>query len=143
MDKKWGVLSLILSVVSKGRGGHCSRGGFFCKLGSWREKKTWCNQVELYKINKLHLSLNDTNVQYQKCYSPVGNCEEANLVSRIPAPSINASRIPPMAAEPTIATGPSTEEQGLLMLHAHNTLVATCHIRSRLNNEVEMSSLCF
>lgn len=39
-------------------------------------------------------------------WGPVGNCEEANLVSRMPAPSINASRIPPMAAEPTMATGP-------------------------------------
>lgn len=49
--------------------------------------------------------------EYQMHHSPVGNCEEANLVSKIPAPSINASRIPPMAADPTMATGPSTEEQ--------------------------------
>lgn len=47
---------------------------------------------------------------HQKHHSPVGICEEANLVSKIPAPSINASRIPPIAAEPTIATGPSTEK---------------------------------
>lgn len=49
----------------------------------------------------------------QLCYSPVGNCEEANLVSRIPAPSIRASRMPPMAAEPTMATGPSAEEKAI------------------------------
>lgn len=42
-------------------------------------------------------------------YSPVGNCAEANLVSKIPAPSIKASRIPPIAAEPTMATGPSVD----------------------------------
>lgn len=66
-------------------------------------------------------SFNDTKVQYKKCYSPVGNCEEANLVSNIPAPSINASRIPPMAAEPTMATGPSTEQQGVLILYIIRT----------------------
>lgn len=32
---------------------------------------------------------------------------EANLVKRIPAPSIKARRIPPIAADPTMATGPS------------------------------------
>lgn len=42
---------------------------------------------------------------------PVGNCAEANLVSRIPAPSINASSIPPIAAEPNMATGPSVMRQ--------------------------------
>jgi len=42
---------------------------------------------------------------------PVGNCAEANLVSRIPAPSINASSIPPIAAEPNMATGPSVMSQ--------------------------------
>lgn len=57
------------------------------------------------------LNINDTNFKYHKKYSPVGNCEEANLVSKIPAPSIKPSRMPPMAAEPIIATGPSTEEQ--------------------------------
>lgn len=55
----------------------------------------------------------NTNLKLKKCYSPVGNCEEANRVSRIPAPSINANRIPPMAADPTMATGPSMDEQGL------------------------------
>lgn len=50
-----------------------------------------------------------------KYYSPVGSCEEANLVSRIPAPSINASRIPPMAAEPNMATGPSMDKPRALI----------------------------
>lgn len=45
-----------------------------------------------------------------KCHTPVGSCAEANLVSRIPAPSIKANRMPPMAAEPTMATGPSEEK---------------------------------
>lgn len=50
-----------------------------------------------------------------KYNSPVGSCEEANLVSRIPAPSINASRIPPMAAEPNMATGPSMDKPRALI----------------------------
>lgn len=54
---------------------------------------------------------------HQKHHSPVGICEEANLVSKIPAPSINASRIPPIAAEPTIATGPSTEKHTHVAAH--------------------------
>lgn len=58
---------------------------------------------------------NDTKGTFQKYDSPVGNCEEANLVSKIPAPSINASRIPPIAAEPNMAIGPSTEEQETVM----------------------------
>jgi hypothetical protein len=41
--------------------------------------------------------------------SPLGNCAEANLVNKIPAPSIKASRMPPIAAEPTMATGPSED----------------------------------
>lgn len=39
-------------------------------------------------------------------WGPVGSCAEANLVSKIPAPSIKANRMPPMAAEPNMATGP-------------------------------------
>lgn len=76
--------------------------------------------LSMYYPLCLYRSFNETNHQHlKKYYSPVGNCEEANLVSKIPAPSINASRIPPMAAEPTIATGPSTEEQSVLMHHKH------------------------
>lgn len=37
----------------------------------------------------------------------MGNCAEANLVNKMPAPSIKARRMPPIAAEPTMATGPS------------------------------------
>ena len=44
-------------------------------------------------------------------HSPVGNCDEANLVRRIPAPSINANSMPPIAAEPTMATGPSKDRE--------------------------------
>lgn len=43
----------------------------------------------------------------QKEDSPLGNCAEANLVNKIPAPSIKARRMPPIAADPTMATGPS------------------------------------
>jgi hypothetical protein len=39
----------------------------------------------------------------------LGNCAEANLVSKIPAPSIKARRMPPIAADPTMATGPSED----------------------------------
>lgn len=39
VNEKWGILSLILSVVSKGRRGHGSRGGFLCQLGAWRERE--------------------------------------------------------------------------------------------------------
>lgn len=39
--------------------------------------------------------------------SPLGNWAEANLVNKIPAPSIKARRMPPIAADPTMATGPS------------------------------------
>lgn len=46
-----------------------------------------------------------------KRHIPVGSCAEANLVSKIPAPSIKANRMPPMAAEPTMATGPSEEKR--------------------------------
>lgn len=46
-----------------------------------------------------------------RCHTPVGSCADANLVSKIPAPSIKANRMPPMAAEPTMATGPSEEER--------------------------------
>lgn len=49
-----------------------------------------------------------------KSHKPVGSCAEANLVSKIPAPSIKANRMPPMAAEPNMATGPSEEERGIL-----------------------------
>lgn len=61
------------------------------------------------------LSLSLIKKKSPKYNSPVGNCEEANLVSRIPAPSINASRIPPMAAEPNMATGPSMDKPKALI----------------------------
>lgn len=48
---------------------------------------------------------------------------EANLVSRIPAPSIKARRIPPIAADPTMATGPSGNKKhkltSLWLFHSH------------------------
>lgn len=72
------------------------------------------------------LIIQNASVQRQRYYSPVGNCDEANLVSKIPAPSINASRTPPMAAEPTMATGPSKDEQEVVIYltcvctHSHN-----------------------
>lgn len=64
----------------------------------------------MYKISILYC-LCVFSITNLKRYLPVGNCDEANLVSRIPAPSIKANRMPPMAAEPTMATGPSEEEQ--------------------------------
>lgn len=57
---------------------------------------------------------------------PFGNCADANLVNRIPAPSIRARRIPPIAADPTMAIGPS--EKGRTSLKKHFILV--CQIVS-------------
>ena len=65
---------------------------------------------------ELHQWDTDQKASAQSCtrgtHVPVGNCDEANLVSKMPAPSIKASSMPPIAAEPTMATGPSarTEE---------------------------------
>lgn len=55
VDKKGEVLSLILSVVAKGRGGHGSRGGFLCKLGPWGEKKEKVN----FTVNDSHWCIAD------------------------------------------------------------------------------------
>lgn len=41
--------------------------------------------------------------------SPLGNCEEANLINKMLAPAIKARRMPPIAADPATATGPSED----------------------------------
>lgn len=102
--------SLILSVVSKGSWGH--GGGFFSKLGSWGKAESGKRSIYItgqFTLFSLHLY--GIFLSNWKCHTPVGSCAEANLVSRIPAPSIKANRMPPMAAEPTIATGPSEEKR--------------------------------
>lgn len=100
------------------KGGACRQGRAPLHTGVLKTYKRVKHFKDLKSLN-CFLQFDSSYLQSlncMKCYSPVGNCEEANLVSRIPAPSINAKRIPPMAAEPTMATGPSAIDQPKSML---------------------------
>lgn len=103
MAWKWCSCSLVLPIVTEGWGRHCR--WFLHKLWTWEK---WQKLVSWFFKNKWKHFL---TLERHSCkpYSPFGSCDEANLVRRIPAPSISASSMPPIAAEPTIATGPSKD----------------------------------
>lgn len=88
------------------------------------QKLLWHQQLffDFLQTRKLGTSANSAQQKLLQGSLPFWNCAEANLVKRMPAPSIKARRIPPIAADPTMATGPSknkSTEQHLFLFLLH------------------------